>query len=371
MERAKIALLILTSAICVAVLWAMAMGVNHSADKSLRPVAATAPAPHASGAAQVSAGPQPGDAKKAIEEVHRERERMVPRQAPRAERQPEQPRPMALPPPSDFESALRPIPEALRSGQQGLPMPAPSPRLPSISDNPPRPPGTISAPPVPVPARTRVDEALSKLNKALVGFNTPETMTTGQRLEIRAILTHELSHEELTTLVRESARAKEGVTISELRASDLMTASLSSDNGIAVEPPGPQKQWVSATEPTEWRWQITALRQGEHRIILEFFALLNIAGDVNPRHIRTLSKTILVHVERSLLGQLSASIGAPLGFTTLVGFLLFVSATLYVGISRRRVLHRFRIPVWLPSHTSELVGPKHRGFYFFCKRGDS
>src|SRR5205085_1315216 len=99
---------------------------------------------------------------------------------------------------------------------------------------------------------------------------------------------------------------------------------LSGDEGITVEPVGPQKQWVSLKEPTEWHWQVTATREGERRLVLEFFALLNVAGESNPRLIRTLSKTINVQVESGVLTKITDAAQSPETSIPAVGVLVLV-----------------------------------------------
>jgi hypothetical protein len=66
--------------------------------------------------------------------------------------------------------------------------------------------------------------------------------------------------------------------------------------GFKVEPITPERQAVTASERTEWRWQIEPTRTGRLSLHLTLSANLDVAGRSVPRTMRTFEHDIEVEV---------------------------------------------------------------------------
>jgi hypothetical protein len=66
--------------------------------------------------------------------------------------------------------------------------------------------------------------------------------------------------------------------------------------GFKIETVTPEVQAVSATNVTEWKWEIEPTEPGSQRLHPTLSAQLHMEGQRVPRTIRTFERTIEVHV---------------------------------------------------------------------------
>lgn len=142
-----------------------------------------------------------------------------------------------------------------------------------------------------LPQPLTVDQALATLKLAMVAFNTPEHARVAKTLVIEASISTHLRKTELQVLIDEPGK----IEIGNLKVSDRMASTLIG-SAFDISPSGPQEQWVSDTEVTSWRWQVTPKTVGEQVMILSFDALININGKDDRRTINTFKRIIKVDV---------------------------------------------------------------------------
>lgn len=161
---------------------------------------------------------------------------------------------------------------------------------------------TRAAPPPPPPTgtprvamsatpRTSVDDILAAMTTANIAFNTPNTINVQETAQIQLLLSLQKSIEELTAaLTAEGVRAGETVKVS-----NRMEARLTGPN-FQITAITPEEQAISATENTEWRWEIKPTIAGQHNLHLTLTALINVEGTNTRRSIRTFDRIIEVEV---------------------------------------------------------------------------
>jgi hypothetical protein len=66
--------------------------------------------------------------------------------------------------------------------------------------------------------------------------------------------------------------------------------------GFNIEPITPERQAVSRTQETEWRWQIEPTKSDTLELNLTLSAQIKVDGESSARTIRTFEKKILVNV---------------------------------------------------------------------------
>jgi hypothetical protein len=81
-----------------------------------------------------------------------------------------------------------------------------------------------------------------------------------------------------------------------LKVSNRMAATLSGGTAFDVTPTGPQEQWISDTETTEWNWQVTPKSAGEQFLMLSLDALITLNGKDDKRTLNTFKRKINVEV---------------------------------------------------------------------------
>jgi hypothetical protein len=156
------------------------------------------------------------------------------------------------------------------------------------------PPAPSAAPTVPAvpPATPTVDDVLDTLKAAKVAFNTPERGTVGKSLLVQAKLSTHLSAEALKVQITEAGQ----VAVADLKVSDRMAATLAGGTAFDISPAGPQEQWISDKQETEWTWTVTPKTVGDQVLVISFDAILTINGKDDRRTINTLKRHIDVAV---------------------------------------------------------------------------
>lgn len=193
----------------------------------------------------------------------------------------------AEPPPPPGQSEPRPLPRS-------EPRPLPPPRT---THSPPvdRPAPGEASPPPPQPEKNggtaSVDRILARLELANVAFNAPTRLHLNEVSSIQLLLSTRESIEDLQRALT-SAGERGGARA---RISNQMEAHLSGA-GFRVEPITPERQAVSSSERTEWRWQIEPTRPGRLSLNLTLSADIRVEGQTVPRMIQTFERTIEVEV---------------------------------------------------------------------------
>jgi hypothetical protein len=155
-----------------------------------------------------------------------------------------------------------------------------------------------NSPPQPVQTLAELDKALKKLVDANVAFQAPTKMKLSQAERVSVSLGVSQSREELEAIVRKTSRTgadNSKVESSPIKISNRMEAELT---GVSFDivPAGPQIQYISAVEPTDWTWQVKAKSDGDQILDLTLSALLQIDGKDITRKINTFHRTITVEV---------------------------------------------------------------------------
>jgi hypothetical protein len=136
-----------------------------------------------------------------------------------------------------------------------------------------------------------VDRILNSLELGNVAFNTPATLWVRETAIIELLLSMRHTIEELQKEI--TAPGEKGGA--RVRISNQMEARLSGP-GFKIEAITPEVQAVSASEPTQWKWEIEPTKSGSHHIHLTLSAHLQVEGQRVPRLIRTFERSIRVNV---------------------------------------------------------------------------
>ena len=151
---------------------------------------------------------------------------------------------------------------------------------------------TVSAAIAPQSVPRTVDEALDNLRAASVTFNSPDKARVDEQFIVEAKLSTQLHPVEMEVLVGKPGHHE----VATLKVSDRMAATLSGGSTFEVAPAGPQEQWVSDKETTDWNWQVLPKRGGEQFLILSFDVLISVNGKEGKRTINTFKRRINVDV---------------------------------------------------------------------------
>jgi hypothetical protein len=143
----------------------------------------------------------------------------------------------------------------------------------------------------------QLDEALKKLIDANMAFQAPTKMKLSQAERVSVSLGVNQSREELESIVRKDIRSGATFTIasSPIKVSNRMVAELTGVN-FDIVPAGPQIQYISAVEPTNWMWHVKAKSEGDQILDLTLSAILQIDEKDTNRKINTFHQTITVEV---------------------------------------------------------------------------
>jgi hypothetical protein len=66
--------------------------------------------------------------------------------------------------------------------------------------------------------------------------------------------------------------------------------------GFRIEAVTPERQAISSSDSTEWRWQIEPTKTGTHRLHLTLSALVHLGNGDHERTIRTFERTLEIRV---------------------------------------------------------------------------
>lgn len=136
-----------------------------------------------------------------------------------------------------------------------------------------------------------VDQILESLEFGTIVFNTPSTINLYDTVVIELVLGLNESVDELSERI-EAVGELENECI---KVSERMKATLLGQN-FSITAITSEKQVVSASETTKWKWQVQPNSAGRHKLHLTVSVLLRINNESTPRAIRTFAKEIEVEV---------------------------------------------------------------------------
>lgn len=117
---------------------------------------------------------------------------------------------------------------------------------------------------------------------ANVAFNAPKELNVGDHYVIQFVLDTHRGAEEVVRDIRErGTKITEKIGVSP-RVKVYLTGA-----AYIVRPVTAQEQAISDTEPTEWKWEVTAKEAGRNRLFLTVDAIFENAGREVRRSVRT------------------------------------------------------------------------------------
>lgn len=150
--------------------------------------------------------------------------------------------------------------------------------------------------------REKMAEVDAQLADALSGnlaYNRPKDMQLEQTIVLQLLLSPEMSAQALQDRVTESG----SVAGAEVSITPRMRAELQAPDSTAftIQPlhVSPE-QLVSTLEPTEWKWSVTALKEGTQRLRLMVYRLVEYEGKEYWRAVKEFEDVIQIEVT---LGQ--------------------------------------------------------------------
>ncbi len=140
------------------------------------------------------------------------------------------------------------------------------------------------------PPAPSVDDLISQMATAPMTLTAPPSMQRDAAATITLVLDPSKT---LADLMKQfDANQTKGYTV---RFADRMQATLTGD-GFAITPSGPSIQAVSEKVPTQWNWDIRAIKKGSQSLDVTLDALLMVDGSSTPRTVKTFVQTITVEV---------------------------------------------------------------------------
>jgi hypothetical protein len=136
-----------------------------------------------------------------------------------------------------------------------------------------------------------VPQILAKLDKGALAFNAPDELKVGHTAIVHVAISRELTEPAVASrLVGPGPRESASIPIA-ARMEARLTGS-KADFTIEALAEG-----VQAVDPrwTEWRWAVTPLRSGIHRLRLEIFVQLRLDDASTPRSVKVHDRDIVVH----------------------------------------------------------------------------
>ena len=165
-----------------------------------------------------------------------------------------------------------------------------------IPDAPPEPPPDVqrNGETIPDPNSTAgVEYLLDHFDKGNLAFNAPTTMPLRRSQLIHLVISPTGTAEELAALIAAPGK----VETAQVRVSGVMQAELVGGSAFKVEPLSPTEQLVARAEPTEWRWNVTALQGGHQTLHLTVNAIVRTGDKVERRRtLRAFDREVAVEV---------------------------------------------------------------------------
>lgn len=137
-----------------------------------------------------------------------------------------------------------------------------------------------------------IDRILRRMPLGNAAFNVPEKMNIKDTATIQLLLSPNIPIEILKKTIEDDG-LKEG---GHVQISEQMEARLSGYN-FTITAVTPEVQVVSRNTATQWKWDITPIKQGKHNLHLTLTAIINVDGKPHlTKAIQTYDKKIEVEV---------------------------------------------------------------------------
>jgi len=136
-----------------------------------------------------------------------------------------------------------------------------------------------------------VDEVVSRLEWGNIAFDTPTKMKFEEPKIVELLLSPTKSAQELQS----SLKSHEQTESARIQISNRMEADLSG-LGFKIEALVPQEQAVFRGRTTQWRWEVTPTKDGDHNLYLTLSAIINVSNQKVPLVMRTFDRRISVEV---------------------------------------------------------------------------
>ena len=157
--------------------------------------------------------------------------------------------------------------------------------------------------------QSEIEREIGRLSRGVAGVEFPTSMDVGQERDVVVEFSPEAGREEevrrnLEQEVNRQANespnsniaARSRIEVEEIRYSDVMKVELVAQNeGLQIKPVTEERQAISRSEKTVWRWNVKAVSAGAHRLHLKVTAFLNVNGKEETRSREVLGKTITVN----------------------------------------------------------------------------
>jgi hypothetical protein len=135
-----------------------------------------------------------------------------------------------------------------------------------------------------------VDDYLNSLPLGEVAFNPPDKMMLNDTINVDVKLGGPNLAGKLEGLIKEGRAESHPVKIGKRMEVQLAGA------GFEITPITPSEQAISENAPTEWEWQVKAVKEGKLRLHLTLNAFVTVDGKDTRRKLQTFQKNILVEV---------------------------------------------------------------------------
>ena len=136
-----------------------------------------------------------------------------------------------------------------------------------------------------------VEGIVSNLEWGNIAFDAPKKIKFEEPKIIELILSPTKSVQELQS----SLKSHEQSESARIQISNRMEANLSG-SGFKIEALVPQEQAVSRGKTTQWKWEVTPIKDGDQNLYLTLSAIIDVSNQKEPFVIRTFDKTIKVEV---------------------------------------------------------------------------
>lgn len=232
------------------------------------------------------------------------------------------------------------------SEEESAPEPEPT-EEPGPTVTPPPSPPVTAVPPTPSLAdRFRdIDRVLAETMQGALAYDAPAAMDLNDVEEVRLLLDLQQSPQQLEALLEaerdEEAAAARQMESAPINITDQMQAVLVSrdPDAMSVEPLRDTVQFISASEPTEWKWLLRPRREGRHTLYIVVSRLVRYDGDESWRLVEEYETDLDVTVTATgKLAHYAQSIVQFFLLPVLVGVVIGILVKIILDfVARRRI----------------------------------
>lgn len=146
--------------------------------------------------------------------------------------------------------------------------------------------------PAPPPIPHNTDAILDQLSLATIALAVPDKANLNTKIQAQLLMSMFLDE----TTLREELTAAGSSFSSGVLVSRVVHAKLTAPD-FEVEAITPERQAISTTSNTEWLWNLTPKRTGQHQVYLTITAFVYVdESNFIERHIKTFQKVVVIEV---------------------------------------------------------------------------